>query len=1749
MKRTTLFVFMSFMMLWHLNAQVTIGSGTLESENAPFEPWYGYSYTQTVYLADEINASGEITGLQWYYSGTSALPDSQSLVIYLAESTRTEFASTTDWEPIASFTQVYSGGITVEAGVNGWVQIIFDTPFTYSGTDNLLIAVEENMPSYDSSGDDFYNTEVATNRSISHYSDGTNADPASPPTANNIDNTIANVILDGITQACPNPADLTAGTVEAFSAELSWTENGSATAWNLEVVEAGTAPTGTGNYTADANPYTVTSLNPGTDYEYYVQADCGDTDGLSGWIGPFSFTTLEVCPSPSDLTVNSTGLDSAELTWTENGSATAWNLEVVEAGSSPTGTGNYTADANPYTVTGLMAGTNYEYYVQADCGDADGVSNWIGPFAFDTQLCDVSEQCEYTFVMTDSFGDGWNGNSMTISQNGVDVETITLSSGSSGEAQVALCDGQPFELFWNTGGSWSGEVGIVIQAFGEDLFTMPSGSGSLQGTTIYSGTVNCTPPSCEIPTDLTADNITAFSAELSWTDSNTGISSWNIEVVEAGTAPTGVATDVADTNTAFEVSDLSAITEYAYYVQANCGDENGVSNWAGPFLFTTTCDVFLPYYLQEFDTIIPECWDEANDGDPTTGPSDFGAGSWTGDGFANVGFSGAYKINLFTTGKSDWIISPEFDLTGGPWQFEIDVAFMQFASSTTASTLGSDDEVQVLITTDGGATWTPIFEWDNTTVIAVGGEHFIFDLTPYSDMVVQFGIWGSEGTVNDPEDVDVSVDNFEIREIPTCPEPVELSATNLSLTSTEISWVEFGTAEVWNVEYGPAGFTPGSGEGTVLIDVTSPHVLEGLDSDTSYDFYVQADCGEGDVSIWSGPGNFYTGYCESVPTSNDGQGVSNTVISTTSFPSFGDVTYENHTDTVVNIFQGILANCQVTFATGFTYDTNIWIDFNDNLVFEADELVFDGVSTNQNPTTLDASFVVPADAPLGEHRMRIGTADSGQSTPNPCYNGSWGVTLDFTVNIIELTCVMPEVEFSYMEDCDNLQGFIDVVISDIGDAESILVSNNVDATTIQVTEPGTYQMGPFTLDQSVFVTVENEQDSNCTINSPTYLTTCPTFCLDALPICASDIWYPSITGDQVAPDYLDYGCLGSQPDPQWNTIIFDEPGDYQFSLDQTTGDGGTGTGLDIDFIVWGPFDSQDAGCFLLTPEFEADCSYSATASETINLNGVQAGDLYVILITNFSQQDGFYNLSQDSGPANGTNCEVVCDVVIETVDGVDVTMLPEGESIDFCGVETVTLVSESPYADTFDLYNDGIYVTTNTTGTFEVSESGSYFVIAYGDICEGTSTSATVMVNLFNLASINEPADMEVCDDASNDGFAEFDFETQTAVIIGEEDPSVYNVTYYVSQEDADAATNELPVLFTNTSSPQTIYVRVEDASSDGGSDCYVVTSFEIMVNPLDDASFTLTATCDGAIATVSGTTGGSFVLNPDLGDGAVVDPATGTITGGIPGAIYTVDYTTTGVCPATTSETVVVLPQEDASFTLEADCYGASATITGDVGGIFAFDEFPSDDALIDATTGEITGGSSDTTYVISYTTSGPCPASSIQSVTTYAEEDASFEMTATCDGGIADVYGDLGGTFEIVEPTNTDAVIDSETGEITGGPGGTEFTVSYTTSGPCPATEYVTVMSDTCLFPEVVTPNGDGSNDSFDLTGFGVSSLEIFNRYGTKVYSFTGAYTDEFRGVSDDGDELPTGTYFYVVKYKDTEVRTDWFYITREQ
>ena len=68
-------------------------------------------------------------------------------------------------------------------------------------------------------------------------------------------------------------------------------------------------------------------------------------------------------------------------------------------------------------------------------------------------------------------------------------------------------------------------------------------------------------------------------------------------------------------------------------------------------------------------------------------------------------------------------------------------------------------------------------------------------------------------------------------------------------------------------------------------------------------------------------------------------------------------------------------------------------------------------------------------------------------------------------------------------------------------------------------------------------------------------------------------------------------------------------------------------------------------------------------------------------------------------------------------------------------------------------------------------------------------------------------------------------------------------------------------------------------------------------------------------------------------------------------------------------------------------------------------------------------------------------------------------------------------------------------------------------------------------------------------NLTGFNVTKAEIFNRYGLKVYSKSGGYTKEWHGQSNNGSNLPTGTYYYVVEFNNMPAKTGWVYINREE
>ncbi len=89
------------------------------------------------------------------------------------------------------------------------------------------------------------------------------------------------------------------------------------------------------------------------------------------------------------------------------------------------------------------------------------------------------------------------------------------------------------------------------------------------------------------------------------------------------------------------------------------------------------------------------------------------------------------------------------------------------------------------------------------------------------------------------------------------------------------------------------------------------------------------------------------------------------------------------------------------------------------------------------------------------------------------------------------------------------------------------------------------------------------------------------------------------------------------------------------------------------------------------------------------------------------------------------------------------------------------------------------------------------------------------------------------------------------------------------------------------------------------------------------------------------------------------------------------------------------------------------------------------------------------------------------------------------------------------------------------------------------------------------LVTPNGDGNNDSFiipELVQSPNNSLQIFDRFGLKVFEMEN-YTDEFRGFANTGTilmgkekGLPIGVYFFIVEMRDLNLDFQGFlYLAR--
>ena len=305
-----------------------------------------------------------------------------------------------------------------------------------------------------------------------------------------------------------------------------------------------------------------------------------------------------------------------------------------------------------------------------------------------------------------------------------------------------------------------------------------------------------------------------------------------------------------------------------------------------------------------------------------------------------------------------------------------------------------------------------------------------------------------------------AIDEIEAEEYVFTPyvEPATLSAIVTGNTA-EVSWTAGATEEAltgWNLEYKKTTEDTWTEVHSIGASTLS-NTINNLEVGYSYDVRVSAIYGENE-SVWKST-SFSLVYTTPAPTSVDGDGITNVAYGTgaevVNYNTSKSPYYQNNSAQIGAVTAGSEATVAITFSTGYTYGTVVWVDWNQNYEFEDSEIVFAGECTSAKPNTLNAVFTVPAQQAAGNYRMRICAADSYYDShktmatatgANATPTGSYCVAQDYTLKVKEAAAYAMSVSetaiafgtvkntttktFTIVNDGDNALTGVSVISSD-----------------------------------------------------------------------------------------------------------------------------------------------------------------------------------------------------------------------------------------------------------------------------------------------------------------------------------------------------------------------------------------------------------------------------------------------------------------------------------------------------------------------------------------------------------------------------------------------------------------------------------------------------------------------------------------------------------------------------------------------
>ena len=908
-------------------------------------------------------------------------------------------------------------------------------------------------------------------------------------------------------------------------------------------------------------------------------------------------------------------------------------------------------------------------------------------------------------------------------------------------------------------------------------------------------------------------------------------------------------------------------------------------------------------------------------------------------------------------------------------------------------------------------------------------------------------------------------------------------------------------------------------------------------------------------------------------TLSDNQGTATQTATATGVYTFGP--YDNNTGVVISVTNDDDANCSIS-SSSITQEfcTTTLVDCNSG------PLTLDYCYDNNNTTDFayTSSDGVPVNLTINSGNVENGwdefiVYDSDgvtELTPAQPYYGnagdisgltfqSTGDTISFviisdgsiscdsgSVNPINYTvacatCINPAATYTVVDDCDNGDQFlIDVDVTSLGDADSLTISDNQGGATQSATTTGVYTFGPYPFLTDIVISIANDQDVNCVINSNTIqLFACPPAndnCSGVTTLVANPDGNCTESGSgtlvAATPSSEPNACGGSDDDDVWFefTAVSEN---HAISLYNINGDTN-----DLYHVLYQGDDCNDLSQI-----------YCSDANESV-ASGLTIGETYRIRVYSFTPNE-LQNLTFD-----------ICIFTVPPAITTDSEIYTVSEL-----VTEVLIDSECSQAFNVTYSTGSNFGTTNGIGYFEANGSSwpfeSGLIMTSGDVMNAVGPETGVLGD----GTYDWPgdADLEAFIPGLNDGdtnnasIIEFDFVPVTDYmsfdfIFAAEEYGTFQCTFTDAfaflLTDTQGVTTNLAIV-PGTVDPISV-LTVRDEQFNAGCESvnpeffgnyYGPGGLPTLTSPTNFIGHTIPMTAEAnvipnelyhikLVVADDGDTvydsavfisAGSFNIGDlDLGEDILLDSGNANCegdeimldAGGLPNNSTISWYMDGNLIEGESNVNLAVT--ETAFYSANIIINDTDCTFTDEIlVEFFAVPEVVAIDDNIIKCVNE--------SHIIEVEVTN---ANELNSLTYYWSLDGlDIQVGPESTYNLDDINGESG-----------------------------EFTVSvFDDITSCWSSTTIQVdlyQNSYCVDqPQGLSPNGDGINDCLILDHLedreDIQKAEVFNRYGVKVYELN-EYVDQWCGTDQEGEILPVGTYFYIIYFNSNkEPITSWIYL----